>query len=201
MALILVFGTINLFNRIYTKYSEFFAIIKVLKGSESRLTIGIRDEKIMTDFVKKIKIVKRIVDLAVAINNFALTLLALNSVFVYYYPNHILEAIFSSGLFLSWGYVVDLISFNGFFYFFIVCFHCKCSFSSFNALLKSFENKPFKSFKTFNKLLKDLDMNCRNVFIHNKFWMTYYLLLFVTLIPLCLAGIQQIVYNEMIPLA
>jgi hypothetical protein len=52
MALILVFGTINLFNRIYTKYSEFFAIIKVLKGSESRLTIGIRDEKIMTDFVR-----------------------------------------------------------------------------------------------------------------------------------------------------
>ncbi len=31
--------------------------------------------------------------------------------------------------------------------------------------------------------------------------MTCYLLLFVTLIPLCLAGIQQIVYNEMILLA
>ncbi len=42
--------------------------------------------------------------MAVAINNFALTLLALNSVFVYYYPNNILEAIFSSGLFLSWRY-------------------------------------------------------------------------------------------------
>ncbi len=102
MASVLVFETINLFNRIYTKYSEFFAIIKVLKGSES----GIRDEKTMTDFVK-IKIVKRIIDLAVAINNIAFTFLAINSVFVYYYPNHILEATFSSSLFLFWGYVVE----------------------------------------------------------------------------------------------
>jgi hypothetical protein len=197
LALILVNGIINLFNNGNKIYVQFFDIIKVLKGKEANQFIKIYDEKEMNNFAHKVKLLKTLLDYGVPIGNLTVTYMGFYVFARIYYPLYVKEGILSVILYLSMAYVIVMVSFNGFIYFFIICYYCKIRLKIFNKVLAKSKLDQFLAKPSADEIIHEINNICTDIGKHNIFWRKYFGVITFTLLPLNLTGIEQVVFMDM----
>jgi hypothetical protein len=201
LSLLLANGIINLFNNGNKIYIQFFDIIKVLKGKKPKELIKIYDEKEMNKFARKVKFFKTLINYGVPIGDLTVTCLALYILVTGYYPLYVTEGILCVTLYLSMAYIIIMVCFNGFIYFFIVCYYCKIRLKIFNKILANSKLGEFLAKPSADEIINEINDICTDISKHNKFWRKYFGVLTFSLLPLNLTGIEQIVFSDMLTIA
>jgi hypothetical protein len=192
--LILTYSIIDMFSDQNLIYGQFFDIINFLKGTEARNKLRLQDVNELMNFKKKVKLIKAIVDYGVPLINLSLSFLCLTSIALKYYPDFLLEGILSAIIFCSMGFFIVMVVFNGFLYYFIVCYYCKIRLKVFNRTLVDLDSgKLLRNLSTI-AILSDSNYCCSEVILHNKVWRKYYFTLTYVLIPLNLVLLHQIIF-------
>lgn len=190
--LIFTYRIIDMFSDKNLIYGQFFDIINFLKGTEAKLRL--QDVNETMNFKKKVKFIKAIIDFGVPFINLCVSSLCLTSIALKYYPDFLLEGILGAILFCSMGYFIVMVVFNGFLYYFIVCYYCKIRLRLFNRTLADFNSGKLLRAKSTNAILSDSNNCCLEVILHNKIWRKYYFTLTYVLFPVNLILLHQIIF-------
>jgi hypothetical protein len=187
---------VYLFNYSQNSLYKWLNIIKVLKGSQTMDTVGIRDQKKFKLFVMITKSMKFFIE--IALYSAAVSLVIMCATVLIIFRNSfsvigfgILNAIY----FCFWCYSVLLITTYTFLYFFITCYYCSLKMKSLN------QNMPkkhgFLGLRQLNNILDEHNAIINEIISYNKFWKKYYFTMNYALIPFNLMVLQQILFENL----
>jgi hypothetical protein len=194
---VLSFSIVFIFNYSRNRDYEWLKIIKALKGLTRINSIAIKDKTYLSKYFQKIKFIEKFLSIGTKFNiinvivvGVALLIMNFNSIDILKY------GIISLLLYCLFCIPLLIVSFYGFFYYFIICYYFRMRFKSLKLLIINLSKVSQFRYNTFREIIKQHNNICKDTKNCNRFWSKYYFALTFTIIPINLLTLQLIFFED-----
>jgi len=193
---ILSIAIVFIFN--YSQNFEWLQVIQVLKGSKIMDTFISFDEKVMKEFISKIKFVRTTLKIGIYSTISFISFVA----FVIIFISEDLIDLFKYGiltilLYNTFAYIFLFITHYSFLYFYIICYYCRMRIKLFDQFIDRKTGHLFLKYSLFNKIIREHCGVCNQITVYNKFWRYYFFAVIYTLIPMNLMLLHQNLFEKL----
>ena len=177
---------------------KWLEIIDAIIGLKTFQSIGLSDRKLINEFKSRIKLVRKAFDVIYIFDVIMVILTTLSVHIIFFdFNSDLLYGLIGGLIFFTSSVSFLSIFLYGFHYYLIVCYYCQLRVKAFNnRMLSKVKHFEFIRNKTVINLLKNHNNIVLDIELYNKFWSQYNRAVYLSLAPIQLMGIQQILFDK-----